>query len=96
MVLHPIDDSNPDTQKCRGEVDEDGTFTLTTFVAGDGAPAGEYAVTITWPLPTPPDAPPGDPPPGDRLKNRYNHPQKSAWKVTIREEDNDLPAFELK
>jgi hypothetical protein len=33
------------------EVDADGSFRLTTtFRTGDGAPAGRYALTLTWPL----------------------------------------------
>ncbi len=29
-------------------VDSDGTFTLTSYKAGDGAPVGEYLVTVVW------------------------------------------------
>ena len=29
-------------------VAEDGTFTLTMYAAGDGAPEGEYGVTVDW------------------------------------------------
>jgi hypothetical protein len=31
-----------------GKVDESGNFTLTTYAENDGAPEGEYAVTIDW------------------------------------------------
>jgi len=31
-----------------GRVREDGSFTLTTYEEGDGAPEGEYGVTIDW------------------------------------------------
>ncbi|MFO0951873.1 MAG: hypothetical protein U0835_12120 [Isosphaeraceae bacterium] len=31
-----------------GKVSEDGTFQLTTYEAGDGAPAGEYTATLQW------------------------------------------------
>jgi hypothetical protein len=30
-----------------GEIQPDGTYTLTTYSSGDGAPAGKYVVTIT-------------------------------------------------
>lgn len=29
-------------------VNDDGTFELTTYVPGDGAPAGEYRITVVW------------------------------------------------
>lgn len=31
-----------------GFTDENGQFTITTWNAGDGAPAGNYTVTISW------------------------------------------------
>jgi hypothetical protein len=41
---------NPDTKKyaytADGLVESDGSFVLTTYVSGDGAPVGEYAVTV--------------------------------------------------
>ena len=36
------------------ETKEDGVFELTTYTLGDGAMAGDYAVTITWEEPLPP------------------------------------------
>src|SRR5262245_48927106 len=30
------------------KVSDDGTFALTTYAEGDGAPEGEYGVTIDW------------------------------------------------
>jgi hypothetical protein len=47
MVLYPIpageDDQRPAVS---GEVTADGSFTLTTYDAGDGAPPGEYTVQL--------------------------------------------------
>jgi hypothetical protein len=33
------------------KVEKDGTFKLTSFQTGDGAPAAEYGVTIVWNAP---------------------------------------------
>jgi hypothetical protein len=33
------------------EVGADGSFRVTTFRTGDGAPAGRCVLTLTWPLP---------------------------------------------
>jgi hypothetical protein len=46
VVLHPVDRSI--TIRPRGVVDADGSFELTTYLPGDGAPVGEYKVTIDW------------------------------------------------
>ena len=47
VVFHPVS-SDTSTIKPTGEVKEDGSFTLTTYRADDGAPAGEYTVTVVW------------------------------------------------
>ena len=46
VVLHPDDRSL--SIRPRGVVDADGSFQLTTYLPGDGAPVGEYKVTIEW------------------------------------------------
>jgi hypothetical protein len=46
VVFHPVDNSGPNTIKPRAFVTRDGTFEVFTYAAGDGAPAGEYAVTV--------------------------------------------------
>ena len=50
VVFHPKD---PGFEKIMsgkpfGKVGQDGTFKLTSFETGDGAPAAEYGVTIVW------------------------------------------------
>src|SRR3954454_14523350 len=46
VTFHPTDDKNP--ARPTGQVDEQGRFTLTTERSGDGAPSGEYRVTVVW------------------------------------------------
>src|SRR5262245_4488708 len=50
VVFHPAD---PAAEKRIGgkpfaKVKDDGTFALTTYAEGDGAPEGEYGVTVDW------------------------------------------------
>lgn len=50
VVFHPKD---PKIEKeiggkPFGKVEDDGTFVLTTYALNDGAPEGEYGVTIDW------------------------------------------------
>jgi hypothetical protein len=70
-------------------VREDGSYSLTTYQTDDGAPAGDYAVVVRWP----PDV--SRPSLADRLSGAYADPQKSRWKVTVAEGDNELPVIEI-
>lgn len=81
----------PDLRHSRpwGVVDQQGEFTLSTYRTGDGAPPGEYRVTVRWP----PDV--SQPSLADRLNGRYNDPQSSEFLVTIDEGDNELAKIEI-
>jgi hypothetical protein len=68
-------------------VEADGTFTLSTYAAFDGAPAGEYVVTITWREPQY-DAL-GRPGP-NRLPDRYAATETSGLRVQVRSGPNDF------
>jgi hypothetical protein len=77
-----------------GLTGKDGTFRLTTRKPGDGAPAGEYAVTVVWPDSTVPVDECLAPTAHDRFKERYSDARQSPWKVRIEAGDNQvtLPA----
>ena len=81
----------PDVRNSRpwAVVEEDGAYTLSTYEKGDGAPPGEYAVTVRWP----PDV--SQPSLADRLGGAYATPEQSQWRVTIAEGDNQLPPIEI-
>jgi hypothetical protein len=80
--------------KPRGQVEADGTFTLTTYEAGDGAPAGEYQVTVEWWLAS--GKPGDDRPPANRLPARYARAETSKLTARIEPGTNRLAAIELK
>lgn len=46
VAFHPVDNSDPRATACRATSDANGKFTLSTYDANDGAPAGEYKVTV--------------------------------------------------
>jgi hypothetical protein len=73
-------------------VEPDGSFRLTTFKTGDGAPAGTYALTLTWPLPPAPGQEEGP----DRFRGRYADPRRPVRQVQAAPGDNDLGAVRLK
>lgn len=71
---------------------DDGTFAISTFEAGDGAPAGEYTATFVLGerqgLSINTD--------NDKLKGKYSDPEKSEFKVTVKEgEPTDMGTIEL-
>ncbi|MEZ6035317.1 MAG: hypothetical protein R3C17_19665 [Planctomycetaceae bacterium] len=77
-----------------GETGPDGKFLLNTGAAGNGAPQGEYLVTLELPHidDTSSD---GLETEIDGLKGAYSDPEKSKWKVTLVDGDNLLPPFEI-
>ncbi len=71
----------------------DGSFRITTFRTGDGAPAGRYALTVTWRLPPRPGKEEEGP---DRFKGRYADPRRPVRQVDIAEGENNLGTILLK
>jgi hypothetical protein len=64
-----------------GTVGDDGTFTLTTHRPGDGAPPGEYAVTLFWPAAWKMTL--GEGGGADQLGNRYTDPKTTPLSATV-------------
>lgn len=82
----------PDSRNSRpwGIVQPDGSFSLTTYQKADGAPPGQYAVTLRWPvdLTTPSQV--------DRLAGAYSTAAKAPANVTVEAGENEIPAIDLK
>ncbi|WP_166831217.1 hypothetical protein [Thalassoroseus pseudoceratinae] len=90
VQLHPTGEATDKRESLPwGLVQDDGTYTLSTYEMGDGAPIGEYAITIRWS----PNV--NTPSLVDRLNNAYNNPEQSEWKVTIDADENELPPIEI-
>ena len=91
--FHLLDaDKKKTTRAGNALVEADGTFTLSTYTANDGAPQGEYLVTVVWPDP-PRDAR-GRPGP-NRLPERYAQPETSGLRARVADGPNEF-TFELK
>jgi hypothetical protein len=89
--FHPVTPSEKGIFSPAGRVEADGSFALTTYENKDGAPPGEYTVTVRWDEVSYAE---GTLP--DRLKGRYSDPKKSQWRVRVREGANDLEPFHIK
>jgi hypothetical protein len=53
VFFHPVlakeaSGQNPVTERPMGRVGEDGSFEISTFSEKDGAPVGQYRVTLVW------------------------------------------------
>lgn len=79
----------------KARVQADGKFKLETYSTADGAPAGDYWVSITWVD----ELTPGDDPesfdPKDKLNGKYDL-DHSELKATVPEKAVEIPPFELK
>jgi hypothetical protein len=71
IAFHPDATAKGLRSTSRGTADSEGKFSLTTYVAGDGAPEGEFVVTVYWPeRPLNPHGE-GDQLPADKLHGKY-------------------------
>jgi hypothetical protein len=77
----------------QGLTGADGSFHLTSYTAGDGAPAGDYVVTLYWPVPGPDDDVHVHP---DRLGGRYADPRTTPLLATVPARAVVLDRFDLK
>ena len=92
LAFHAVDKGRAGGHCPVGTTRADGTYRLMTYSQGDGAPEGEYVVTLYWPhdpqlvnecacseLTT-----------HDRLFGRYADPATSQLRATIRPERNEI------
>ncbi len=91
VLFHPINDPDPQAPRPHGHVDQDGHFTLSTYRADDGAPVGQYVVTIDWQKRIPGHSGGGP----SLMPPRYRAPKESPLRATVGADTNNLPPFEI-
>ena len=47
VTLHE-ENEQPESLQPKAQTDEEGKFKITTYIGGDGAPAGKYNITVEW------------------------------------------------
>jgi hypothetical protein len=95
LVLHPKGaPPSTDVPKPTALVKADGTFEPTTFNSADGAPAGDYVVTIEWRklVNTGGEWAPGP----NLLPAKYSKPETSDLVVHVAEGSNELPPLTIR
>jgi hypothetical protein len=96
VTFHPVGESGNDAVHPSGEVDAQGNFTLTSYTTGDGAPEGEYQVTVVWWLAAKAPGAGDETYTRNYLPERYGQVRTSPLRVRVVPGENELPVFELK
>jgi hypothetical protein len=95
VVLHLLKGDVPGDQRPLAYTDADGRFAMTTFRPADGAPPGDYALTVELRAPrTVGEEVVRDGP--NLLPARYSRPETSGLRCTVTTAENELPVIELK
>lgn len=92
LAFHPVDKLKSQGRCPVAMTQRDGSFELTTYGMHDGAPVGDYTVTIIWPHDSMPEDECEciDPLQHDRLNGRYADPRTTPLQVTILPRDNHV------
>lgn len=79
IVLHALNPSEEGSVAPIGTVSSDGSFEISAYEKGDGAPPGDYVATIQWYKFVPEDGGPGP----NVIPKEYSSPKTSPIKVTV-------------
>lgn len=88
IVFYPVTPGGETELRPSAKVKPDGSFSLTTYDADDGAPSGEYTATIQWNkiIKSGKDFKAGP----DLIPKTYAQRDSSVWKVKVAEAPNEL------
>ncbi len=93
ITLYPTASEVPETVRPSATTGADGTFSLGTFGATDGAPVGEYKASVVW-FKVVDNG--GGPVRGDNvLPPKYSNPETSEITVTISGPETKVPDIAL-
>jgi hypothetical protein len=98
IVLHPKNGTatapNGEVVRPRAVVNPDGSFAFGSYDSTDGAPSGEYAVTVEWRRIV--KSPEGSPVLGPNVvPPKYARPQSSPLAIKVAEKSNELDPITL-
>jgi len=91
--MHRKDRNSLEEQVPFGKADKDGSFKVMNGNSGEGAPEGEYTLTVYWPdMSKPEDGNGGRP---DALNGAYDKVAQSKLTFTVKAGQNTIPTLEL-
>jgi hypothetical protein len=80
----------------RAIADENGDFTVSTYGSGDGAPAGDYKITISWKGEEAMDTPDsGRGELEEKVPGAYQSARTSKIRVKVKEEPNTFETWDI-
>ncbi len=93
VFFHRKGRTNVDEQVPFGKADKDGNFKVMNGNSGEGAPEGDYVITVYWPdMSKPEDSNGGRP---DALNGAYEKVQQSKLGYVVKAGQNTVPTLEL-
>lgn len=93
VVLHPVSKSGESDVAPSGTVQDDGSFQISAYHPGDGAPPGDYVATVEWFRIVATEGGGGRGP--NVLPAQYANPTSSPIRVTVRNEATELAPIEI-
>jgi hypothetical protein len=94
IVLYAAKGGGAQELRPSARVAKDGSFSLTTYDAEDGAPTGRYTGTIQWNKLVKKGADYKAGP--DVIPKAYASPEKSPWKIEVADAPKELPPLDIK
>ena len=91
VILHPVTYTGPDSVTPIGIVLDDGSFKVTAYDPGDGAPQGDYVATVQWFKVTKEAGGPGP----NVIPKKYTDPKTSPIKVTVSGGPTEVPPITI-
>jgi len=97
VVFYPQSDElkKPGMPVPEGMTDNQGIFKLRSYEPNDGAPEGEFKVSVVWFEPRKDGTIEDSPSAKDRLGGRYSNPQKSNLTAKVEKGGGEIPPFEI-
>jgi hypothetical protein len=94
VVFNLVDNKDPRAPRPSGYVQADGSFSLRTYPGTEGAPEGEYTVSIVWTDPKDiPDRSTSEVP--NKLPAIYANPRTSKLHAKVQPGADNRPTFRL-
>lgn len=93
VFMHRTGRTSPEEQVPFGRAGQDGTFRIMNGTSGEGAPEGEYRITVYWPDMSKPEDRTGGRP--DALNGAYENPANSTISFVVKPGQNTLPTLDL-
>lgn len=92
VVLHPVNAAETSEVAPSGVVGNDGSFTISAYDPGDGAPEGDYVATIQWYKFVAAQGGAGP----NVLPKEYSSPATSPVKVSVKGGPTTIPLIAIK